>query len=164
MLERGRGACHTEERKSAGVKDVDRAPIASQDGGRQERDQPGAAGDGEIPPVAERCRRDADQQVAGNAAGESDRDREHHNAEDVKACADGGEAAAETEYECPNEVEDKQERGVEAVQDGRGTRDGRHNEETMRVELGVPSAENNPPSGGPTPNGGARPWRASSCP
>jgi hypothetical protein len=86
--------------------------------GCQERHEAGGARGGEVAPVAKRLRRAADEQVASDAAGHADGDREHDDAERVEALAHAGDPAAEAEDERSREIQGKDEVGVESRQHG----------------------------------------------
>ena len=67
-----------------GVEDQHAALDAFERAAGEEADQPRRAGGRQVAPVAEGRRRDADQQVADDAAGEPDDRGEHDDAEQVE--------------------------------------------------------------------------------
>ena len=87
---------------------------------REGRQQPGGAGHGQVAPVTERLRRDADQQVADGAAGDAHHHGQHDRSEQIELLAHAGHAAAEAEHERPHQVEDEQQGRIESGQQRRG--------------------------------------------
>ena len=99
------------------VEDQDAALDALEHRPGEEADQPRRAGGREVAPVAEGRRRRADQQVAGDAAGQPDDGGQHDDAEQVEPGPHRGQPAAEAEDERPRQVEGEDQRRVEAVRD-----------------------------------------------
>src|SRR3954452_25400297 len=112
-----RRAGDAEQTQTDRVEDQDAAFQALQHGSAEEADQPGGGRRGQIAPVAKGRRRHADQQVAGDAAGQPGAAGEHDRAEEVELGAHRGQAAAETEDERPREIEGEDQRRVEAARD-----------------------------------------------
>ena len=83
---------------------------------RGERDETCAPGSRQVAPIAERLRRNPDQQVASDAARDANHDREDDDAEDVQAGLNAGESTAESEDERSGQVEDEQQGRVETMQ------------------------------------------------
>ena len=79
-----------------------------------EADESGRCGRGEVAPVAERGRGDADHEIADDPAGERDGEGEHDDAEEIEPGADTGQAAGEPEDERPREVQDEDQVGIKA--------------------------------------------------
>jgi hypothetical protein len=90
-----------EERESGRVQHVDRPSNPAEERVGKDGDETGAAGDGKVTPVTDGGGRDADQQVADDAAGEADNDGEHDDAKEVEPCAHACHAAAEPKRERP---------------------------------------------------------------
>ena len=105
----GGRAGDAEQRQAGGVQCVDRALQAVDRRMRDGRQEPGAGGHGQIPPVAERLWRDADQHVADGPAGDPHHHGEHDRPEQVELLAHSGHAAAEAEHERPDQVEDEEQ-------------------------------------------------------
>ena len=120
MGQGGGRAGDAEQRQAGGVKCVDRALEAVDRRVREGRQEPGAGGHGQVAPVAERLRRDADQQVANGAAGDPHDHGQHDRPEQVELFTHAGHAAAEAEHERPDQVEDEQQGRAEPGQQGRG--------------------------------------------
>src|SRR5829696_4851130 len=109
VVECGTRTSDAEEREAGRVQYVDWPSNPAEERRSKDGDDTGAAGDGKVAPVTDGGGRDADQQVAGDAAGEADNDGEHDDAKKVEPCAHACHAAAEPERERPREVEDQQQ-------------------------------------------------------
>lgn len=81
-----------------------------------ERHEARAPRDRYVAPVTKRLGWDADEQVTGDAPGETHDDREHHDTEGVEPGSNPRQASAETEHERAGQVEDEQERRIEGVE------------------------------------------------
>lgn len=75
---------------------------------------PRRGGNGEVAPVAERRRRGTDHEVADDPAGQTDRERQEDDAEQVEPGAHGREATVQAEHEGARQVEGEDQRGIES--------------------------------------------------
>lgn len=87
-----------------------------------DRHDPRGAGGHKEAPVTNTLRWDANQNVTGDAASETDDHGQHHDTEGVEPRPDGGQPATESEDEGSTQVQDEQQHGVEAPEGGRHDR------------------------------------------